>query len=252
MKIRPGLQLASLSDVGCQRENNEDSFAYWEPEDDSEFERLGRLAIVADGMGGCQGGQVASRIVVESLQLAYLSSPETDPQRRLLQAVQQAHANVQRHAEERPSLNGMGTTCTAFVLMANQLYFVHVGDSRLYLLREGRLQLLTRDHTLVAHLVEAGMIRSDQVEDHPQKHVLTSAVGVADAIEPDFPSEPLRMQKSDVLLLCTDGLWGQMNDSEAAEILGSRQPEDAARKLVQLAKERGGPDNITLQVARII
>ena len=252
MKIRPGVELASLTDVGCNRENNEDNYGYWEPEDDASFAALGRLAIVADGMGGHEGGQVASRIAVEIFAESYAASAEPDSQKRLLNALTEAHHRIQRKAGEDPRLGAMGTTCTALALVDSRLYFVHVGDSRLYLLRAGKLRSLTRDHTLIARLIEKGVIRPEEAENHPQKHVLTSALGVADDIEIDFPPEPLPIQADDVLLICSDGLWGQMNLSEIQQATASQSPENACRALVQLAKERGGPDNITLQILRII
>lgn len=251
MKLRPGLELAALSDVGCQRENNEDSYTYWEPEDDGDFDRLGRLAIVADGMGGCEGGHVASEIAVQAICDAYGKGAQPDPQFRLLEAFDEAHSKIQLRAFKTPDLRGMGTTCTALAIVGNSLYFAHVGDSRLYLLREGKLELLTRDDTLVAHLVETGAIRADQADDHPQKHVLTSAVGVAATISPDHSPAPLQLQKSDILLLCTDGLWGQMSDAEMQSASQNLRPADACKALVNLAKQRGGPDNITLQIARV-
>ena len=251
MKIRPGVEVAGLTDVGCQRENNEDSYGYWEPDDDVLFGQVGRLAVVADGMGGHEGGQIASRIAVETIQQSYSNPAEADPQRRLLEAFREAHRRIQQQAREYSDLRGMGTTCTAFALVNGQLHYAHIGDSHLYLLRARNLRLLTRDDSLVARLVQAGVIRPEQAENHPQKHVLTSALGVADEIHPDFPAEPLQLEKSDVLLVCTDGLWGQMTDSEIEEVLSTETPTDACRELVQLAKDRGGPDNITLQVARI-
>ena len=251
MMVRSGLELASLTDVGCQRENNEDSLGYWEPESDADFDRLGRLAIVADGMGGCEGGHIASQIAVTAIQQAYSKSVHADPQDRLLLAFREGHHQIQQQARQDPELIGMGTTCTAFVLLGHQLYFAHVGDSRLYLLHDGNLVQLTRDHTLVARLVETGVIRSDQAESHPQRHVLTLALGVSDEIEPDTPAQPHRLQSHDVLLLCTDGLWGQMTNLEIERILSSSVPADACKALVKLARDRGGPDNITLQVARV-
>ena len=252
MKNRPGVELASLTDVGCNRENNEDDYGYWEPEDDASFAVLGRLAIVADGMGGHEGGQIASRMAVETLSEAYAASAEPDSQKRLLNALAEAHQRIQSKAREDSRLSGMGTTCTAFALVNARLHFVHVGDSRLYLLREGKLRSLTRDHTLIARLIEKGVIRPEEAENHPQKHVLTSALGVAEDIEIDFPPEPLPIQAGDVLLICTDGLWGQMNLNEIQHATASQSPKNACRALVQLAKERGGPDNITLQILHII
>ena len=251
MKIRPGVEVASLTDVGCQRENNEDSYAYWESEDDREFEGLGRLVIVADGMGGVEGGQFASRIAVDSVQKSYASSPDGDPQQRLLVAFQFAHGQVQEKARQNPALRGMGTTLTAFALVGHRLVYAHVGDSRLYLLRAGRLQALTRDHSLVARLVENGVVSARDAESHPQKHVLTAAVGVSDEIQPDYPVEPLNLQASDVLMVCSDGLWGQLSEEEMAENLASKEPAEACRVLVEIAKHHGGPDNITLQILRV-
>ena len=251
MKTRPGVELASLTDVGCQRENNEDSYGYWEPANDADFSTVGRLAIVADGMGGHEGGQIASRLAVETFSKAYAAADDPDPQKRLLTALNDAHRRIQQRAKQDPHLSSMGTTCTAFALIEARLYFVHVGDSRLYLLREGKLRILSRDHTFVARLLEKGLIRRDQAQDHPQKHVLTSALGIAGDIEVDFPREPVAIQTADTLLLCTDGLWGQMEADEIEQALASQSPSAACRSLVQLAKDHGGPDNITLQVLRV-
>jgi protein phosphatase len=251
MKVRPGVEIGSLTDVGCERENNEDSYAYWESEDDREFERLGRLVVVADGMGGVEGGQFASRIAVESVEKAYASSPESDPQQRLLAAFQLAHAQVQEKARQDPALRGMGTTLTAFALVDQRLFYAHVGDSRLYLLRAGKLQTLTRDHSLVARLVENGVVSPRDAESHPQKHVLTAAVGVSDEIQPDYPAQPLLIQASDVLMVCSDGLWGQLSEEVMAEMLTRKEPAEACRALIEVAKDHGGPDNITLQVVRV-
>lgn len=251
MKVHPGMQVASLTDVGCQREDNEDSYVYWEPGDEATFARLGRLAIVADGMGGCEGGQFASRIAVDTVQESYSSAQEGDPQQILIGAVRVANLKVQEKARATPSLRGMGTTLTAAAIVGNHLYFAHVGDSRLYLLHNGALRALTRDHTLVARLVETGVIRAEDADSHPQKHVLTAAVGVAEDVAPDSAYAGIMLEESDVLLMCTDGLWGQMSEAEITEILASNKPDASARALVQLAKDRGGPDNITLQILRV-
>jgi serine/threonine protein phosphatase PrpC len=252
MTVRPGVEIASLTDLGCQRDNNEDSFAYWEGDDDAAFHRLGRLAIVADGMGGAEGGQHASRIAVETVLEEYGGAvPPDDPQQALIHAFAEANVRVQRAAMESPGLHGMGTTLTAFALVSHRLYYAHIGDSRLYQLRNGQLRQLTHDHSLVARLVENGVVRAEDAEKHPQKHVLTAAVGVSDSVQPDAPANPVAVQSGDVFLLCTDGLWGQMNDAEMIRVLTSKAPAGACRALVELAKQRGGPDNITLQIARV-
>ena len=252
MKLRPGVEIAGLTDVGCQRENNEDSYGYWESEDDAVFARLGRLAIVADGMGGHEGGQIASHIAVEAIQQTYSSASESDPEKALIAAFEEAHHRIQRRANEDPDLQGMGTTCTACCIVGANLYYAHIGDSRLYLLRNGTLRPISRDHSLVARLVETGVIREEDAENHPQKHVLTAALGVADEIEPDVPAGPLSLEKSDVVLICTDGLWGQLTEAELKDALTSTTPANACHALVRLAKEHGAPDNVTLQIARIV
>jgi PPM family protein phosphatase len=251
MIVRSGVELASLRDIGCIRENNADSYIYWEPCSDDLFPQLGRLAAVADGMGGYQGGQVASRMAVEVLCQSYADSIEIDPQQRLLGAFKEAHHRIQECAGRSANLSGMGTTCTALVLIGSRLYFAHVGDSRLFLFRDGGLELLTSDHTLVAYLLNIGAIQPEEAEHHPQRHVLTAALGVRDEIQPHFPREALSVRTGDVLLLCTDGLWGQVQDAEIKTVLGSHSPASACQALVELAKERGGPDNITLQVLRL-
>jgi protein phosphatase len=121
----------------------------------------------------------------------------------------------------------------------------------MFLIRNGEARQLTRDHSLVARLVESGAIRPDEAETHPQKHVLTAAIGVGDEVQPDFPAEPISLQPSDSVVICTDGLWGQMTAAEIAELVSKNQPKDACKALVKLAKERGGPDNITLQILRV-
>ncbi len=250
MRIRSGIELASLSDVGCQRKNNEDDYAYWEPESDEQFQRLGRLALVADGMGGYEGGRQASRLAVETIQETYAQASSGDPQWWLLGAFEAAHVRIQKHAGEHPLLHGMGTTCTAVALVGASMYFAHVGDSRLYLVRGTSLSRLTRDHSYVSQLVENGIITPADAESHPQRHILTAALGAGSEICPDHGKEPLPLEKGDTLVLCTDGLWSQVNENEIRSVVASESPGDACRELVEAARKRGGPDNITLQILR--
>src|SRR5216684_7381525 len=161
MKVRAGIEVSSQSDIGCQRKNNEDFFDYWEPEDDRQFLRKGRLAVVADGMGGYEGGQEASRLAVETVRAIYDNAFGGDPQSTLSAAFQAAHQNIQRYAQDHPQFYGMGTTCTALSIVERQLHFAHVGDSRLYLIRAESMSRLTRDHSYVGRLVESGIVRSE-------------------------------------------------------------------------------------------
>src|SRR5271169_2799191 len=154
---KPGIELATLTDVGRQRTNNEDSYLYWEPDSDDDFRRKGRLAVVADGMGGYEGGQEASRLAVETVRSIYDNAFSGDPQATLTGAFEAAHQNIQRFAGEHPQFYGMGTTCTALAIVGRQLHFAHVGDSRLYLIRAQTISRLTRDHSYVGRLVESGI-----------------------------------------------------------------------------------------------
>jgi protein phosphatase len=251
MRVRPGVELASLSDVGCQRENNEDRYSYWEPANDSDFPVKGRLAMVADGMGGYEGGQEASRIAVEVIEEVYANAATGDPRTWLLHGFQVAHQRIQEYAEKYPDLHGMGTTCTAMVLLDRQLYFAHVGDSRLYLVRPSSISRLTHDHSYVSRLVANGVLRAEEAESHPQRHILTAALGAGNSITPDSPAQPVALESGDALVLCTDGLWSLLNDSEIQSAVVGKGVAEICDTLVECAKKRGGPDNITVQVLRI-
>jgi serine/threonine protein phosphatase PrpC len=251
MKVRPGVEVSGQSDIGCQRENNEDSFGYWEPEDDEQFLRKGRLAIVADGMGGYEGGQEASHLAVETVSSFYRDRDGNDPQQALNDALQVAHDRVREHGFAHPKLRGMGTTCTAIAVVGNALHYAHVGDSRLYLVRNGQITQITRDHSYVGRLVESGVISREEAERHPQRNILTAALGTSADLIMDAPGHPEILQSLDVLVVCSDGLWGQVQDSEILQAVAHQSPEAAGRELIELARERGGPDNITLQILRV-
>jgi PPM family protein phosphatase len=252
MRIRPGTDVAGLTDVGCQRENNEDRLLYWEPSSDDEFALKGRLALVADGMGGHEGGQEASRIAAEAIQETYSASVNSGPQAALAEGFRQAHRRIQEEAARDPELHGMGTTATAIALVGHDLYFAHLGDSRLYLIRGTEISRLTHDHSYVSRMVENGLISAEEAEIHPQRNILTAALGVGPEVLPDVPAQTLSVQKNDVLVLCTDGLWGVVHDGEIRAAVDQKSATDACHDLVQVARARGGPDNITVQVIRIL
>jgi PPM family protein phosphatase len=250
-KTKPGIELASVTDVGHQRSNNEDSYLYWEPDSEKEFRRKGRLAIVADGMGGYEGGQEASRMAIETVRTVYDNDFDGDPQQALVTAFEAAHTAIQRYASEHTEFQGMGTTCTALCLIGRRLYFAHVGDSRLYLVRSTTISRLTRDHSYVGRLVESGIVRSEDAESHPQRHILTAALGSGREVVPDVPAEPLAVENGDTLVLCTDGLWSLVNEQELAATVRSGTPAESSTSLVNMALERGGPDNVTVLILRI-
>jgi len=251
MKVRTGIEVSSQSDIGCQRTNNEDSFGYWEPEDDQQFLRKGRLAVVADGMGGYEGGQEASRLAVETLVAVYRDFGGDNPQDALAEALQTAHERIREYSFAHPELRGMGTTCTAAAIVRDALYYVHVGDTRLYLIRDGQITRVTRDHSYVGRLVESGLISPEEAETHPQRNILTAALGTNPDLIMDSPGHPEPLRPEDVLLICSDGLWGLVRDSEILDAVENKSAERAGRELIGLARERGGPDNITVEILRL-
>jgi PPM family protein phosphatase len=251
MKVRPGAEVSCQTDIGCHRENNEDSFGYWEPEDDAQFQRKGRLAMVADGMGGYEGGQEASRLAVEAIVSSYRDAEGADPQLALANAIQTAHEQIREYGLAHPHLRGMGTTCTTIAVVKDALYYVHVGDTRLYLVRDGQITQVTRDHSYVGRLVEAGMISREDAERHPQRNILTAALGTSTELIMDSPGRPEPLRPGDALVICSDGLWGQVHDPEILDAVAGKSAEEAGRSLIQLARERGGPDNITIEILRL-
>ncbi len=248
--MRPGIELAALSDVGCQRENNEDTYSYWEPAAEEAFQHKGRLISIADGMGGYEGGQEASHLAVQTIEQTYADGLEGDISSVLVAAFRTAHQRIKDYAERHPELHGMGTTCTSVALVGHDLYYSHVGDCRLYLSRNSKIVPLTRDQSYVGRLVEQGIIRPEEAASHPQRNILTGALGAGNEAIPDVLEQPIALEKDDVLILCTDGLWSLVSQEEIQSALSSGI-DQACRKLIALAKERGGPDNITVQVARV-
>ena len=244
------MEVAILTDVGRVRENNEDSYLYWEAGGDEEFRRKGRLAVIADGMGGYDGGQEASRLAVETVRSVYDKVFRDGAEAALVEAFAAAHERIRGYADEHPQFHGMGTTCTALAILDRNVHFAHVGDSRLYLVRNGGISRLTRDHSYVSRLVESGIVRSEDAETHPQRHILTAALGSGMEVAADISQHALSLEEGDTLVLCTDGLWGVVNEQEVATVVDENSPADACQELVKIALQRGGPDNITLLVLR--
>ena len=250
MIVRPGIELANLTDPGCVRERNEDYYCYFEPDDDEAFRSRGRLIVVADGMGGHEGGEIASGIAVEMVRKTW-SSGTGEPTDLLISALSNAHAAIQDYAHEHPELSGMGTTCTAAAVIGDLLYYGHVGDTRLYLFRNGGIRRVTHDHSLVQRLVDSGAITEEQAAEHPDKNVLVSALGMRGEVAVDVPDAGVPLESGDTLLICTDGLHGLVSDAEMLDAATRHEPRQACQQLVQMAKDRGGPDNITLQIVRL-
>jgi len=225
------------SDTGRQRRANEDSYFVRAP-----------LFVVADGMGGAQAGEVASRLAAETFARG-LPNDGTSEQ-RLEVRVRDANTRIHELSQQDRSLNGMGTTITAAYLDGDELTLAHVGDSRAYLLRDGELSRLTRDHTLVEELVRRGELTEDEAAEHPQRSIITRALGPEPDVDIDLRTH--RAQPGDVVLLCSDGLTGMISEQDVAEILSrARSLEHAGNQLVQAANEAGGRDNITVVLFRL-
>jgi PPM family protein phosphatase len=227
MKVRTGAR----SDIGRLRQRNEDAYLLKEP-----------LFVVADGMGGHRGGDVASALALETIGSA--ASPEATP-RALVDEIKRANRAVLERGESDRDLRGMGTTLTAVLTEDAKAHVVHVGDSRAYLLRDGTLQQLTEDHTLVQRMVREGRLTEDEAAQHPQRSILTRALGVDEDIPVDELS--LDIHPGDRLLLCTDGLTNMVERDRIQEILESEDdPQAACDKLIDAANRAGGDDNITV------
>jgi protein phosphatase len=244
MKVRS----VSISHIGKVREKNEDAYCRCEPRNPRVRKRKGILFIVADGMGGHSGGEIASKVAVETIKEAYYADENGDPGEALVSAFEEANKNILERALQDVSLFGMGTTCTAMAVVGGKAYFAHIGDSRAYLLRKGDLQQITKDHSLVGDMVRSGMISQEDAKNHPQRNIITKSLGSGEKANPDTPSSPLDLEKGDVFLLCSDGLTGFVSDEEIKEILCANKPKEACKMLVDLANERGGRDNITIQI----
>lgn len=237
------MEIFARSHQGMVRSNNEDSFYFRATHP--------ILLVVADGMGGHQAGEVASKTAVNAVKNCILTdvAAEEDPQHVLAQAVRSANTEVFTKATADQSLQGMGTTLTVALEHEATWYFAHVGDSRAYVLRNASIEQISSDHTLVAELVRTGAITDVEAEEHPQKNVITRAVGTDLSVKPDLFNIP--MKGADALVLCTDGLTNVVNDKEIHQAIQSDSPlNEAVEQLVQLANERGGQDNITILAIR--
>ena len=230
MRIRAG----ASTDIGLVREGNEDSYLVDEP-----------LYAVADGMGGHRGGEVASRLALETLETLFRRGEGA-----LAEQVQEANRAVfERSAADR-TVAGMGTTLTAAVVEGERARLAHVGDSRAYLLRGGELRMLTEDHTLVHRMVQQGEITEAEAERHPQRSVVTRALGVEGSVPVD--EIVVDIEPGDRILICSDGLTSMVDDDAIAALLGAEpDPERAAASLVKAANDAGGVDNTTVIVIAV-
>jgi serine/threonine protein phosphatase PrpC len=252
LRIVPRVKFVARSEIGHARENNEDKFDFYEPDEEPLLAARGSVYMVCDGMGGHNAGQIASELAAKQFLHAYYHLGGT-AQEAARHAILQAHHYIAEMASKIPSRYGMGTTLTALILKQDEGILAHVGDSRCYRLREGVFEQLSRDHTLVARLVEQGILTPEQAKYHPQRNVIRQAVGVADPSEPLEPDiETFALQAGDLYLLCSDGLTDMVDDAEIEAILRDEPPTRAAWRLVDRALANGGRDNITVVLVQIL
>lgn len=229
---RDEIEEGHVTHEGNVRENNEDASLFHEPEDGVTLGRKGRLVVVADGMGGHLAGEVASQVAVDCVREQYLRREDVDPLESLSHAVTEANSVIYNRSTENFSERGMGTTCTALVLRQGQAFTAHVGDSRAYLIRNGAVTLLTRDHAT--------------------PHGLLRALGAEDKVEVDMVG-PVAVEPGDSFLVCSDGLTRHIEESEIGEIVKTtRSPQQACERLLHRALERGGLDNVTIRILRVL
>ncbi len=234
-----------ITDCGCQREHNEDSAVFVQPGDERSLAAKGMLALVADGMGGHKAGEVASVMAANVIRQRYYRSPAS-PAVALVEAFEEANRKIFEHGEANDGLRGMGTTCTAFAMRRNLGYLAHVGDSRLYLLREGEMHQMTEDHSLVAELVRQGALTQSQADGHVDKNVITRALGTQREVTVASWPRPLPLRAGDRYLLSTDGLHDLLERSRMQDLATTRDVHTACEDLLTEAKQRGGYDNISM------
>ncbi len=236
-----------LSDMGNIRTNNEDIGMFYRIADEDITREKGYLLIVADGMGGHKAGEVASKMATEIISQEYFKQNGNGSiEKNLFKAFSLANKRIYDLASSQKAFHGMGTTCSAFVITGDNVYYAHVGDSRGYFLKNNSIVRITEDHTYVQELVNKGEITPKEADIHPKRNILTNAMGTKPDLRIDTGKCNYIFEKKDRLMLCSDGLYDYLNENELAEILSSKTLQEAAEYMIAEAKKRGGHDNITV------
>ena len=235
------LKTFSITNIGRKRKVNQD-YVYTS---ETEIGCLDNLFLVADGMGGHNAGDYASRMTVETVVERIADAGENDPQVVFNDAIQAANVLVRQQASMIAELEGMGTTIVAATCKGDMLYVANVGDSRLYVVNQGVIRQITRDHSWVEEMVQRGGLGREEARNHPDKNIITRAIGAESTVQVDFFT--VQMKEGDIILMCTDGLTNMLEDEEIRMILdGARDMVEQAQALVEAANERGGRDNISV------
>lgn len=242
------LEVDSISDVGRTRDHNEDFMGMWRPSDAVQRRRKGELFLVADGIGGHQSGEVASRMAVERIIQAYGNAAGQDVVTELVQAIEAANAAIYALGQDQDRRWRMGTTLVGALVRDRELHVVNVGDSRAYLVRGGKAEQISQDHSIVAEQVRLGLLDAEQAENQEYRSAITRALGNKPEVKVDTFTRTL--QEGDIVVLCSDGLSGPVKSDEIAHIVSTQPPAQAVTSLVALANARGGKDNITTIVIK--
>src|SRR3954471_350742 len=244
------IEIGQSTDVGRKRTVNEDNLGLLVPPESGLRSQIGALFVVADGMGGHAKGEVASALAITTVTQSYLSTNAPSLEDRLATALREANAAIWDEAGRQLEAAGMGTTVVCGVVVGQELLVSNAGDSRAYLVRLGRAEQLTRDHSWVGEMIALGKLTVAEARRHRMRNVITRCLGGRPDLEvPLYPRQQLI--PGDALVLCSDGLWGTMTDQEIGLLVSKFPPQVAAERLVALANERGGPDNITVIVVRV-
>jgi PPM family protein phosphatase len=241
---------AVRSDVGCQRERNEDSAVFIRPADAELLSAKGVLAVVADGLGGHSAGEVASRIAVEVIRQRYFENLGSW-QTALVAAVQDANAAVLERSRASDALRDMGTTCTALAVRDGTAWCAHVGDSRLYLVRDKQIYTMTENHSAVMDKVRLGVLTLEEARRHEERNVILRSLGSHADLRIDTWKEPFPVRSGDRFVLCSDGLYDLVEDSEIRTLVSEAEPCEAAHQLIALARDRTAPDNVTVAILAV-
>lgn len=244
------IEYASVSDMGMRRANNQDALASIVTEDVSTWAERGHLFLVADGMGAHAAGELASKLAVGHIPHTYFKRRDLYPPAALRQAIRDANEAIHTKGQSAIGFQGMGTTCSCLALLPQGALVAHIGDSRVYRQRGNVLEQLTFDHSLVWEMAAAGHMAQEDVPAYIPKNVITRSLGPHPVVQVDLEG-PYNVQAGDVFLLCSDGLSGPVTDEEIGVLLQCLPPQEAAEALVDFANLRGGPDNITVIVARV-
>jgi len=238
------INYSSCTDIGQTRKINQDAEGHLILEGNELF-------IVCDGIGGYAGGEVASRLAVDTIiQYFPLSLSLYEPEKALQDTISHANHAIKEYGIKNPHFRNMGTTVVLLFLTKQYAYYAHVGDSRIYFLHDSRLKQITKDHSLVQELVDAGEILAEMARSHPSKNLITRGLGTPNP-QPDI-GKPIKLEYGDRFLLCTDGLTNAVRDSEILSIVMNEHPQEACRSLVFHANRKDGSDNITVQVVEIV